>query len=357
MLGNQAGCALRRRGFERGWHERRWDWRGVNVKLRGWLLGRVGGALATILMVLLLNFVLFRLMPGSPDRALARNPRVSAEAIAAARVRWGLDKPLFPDQLVAYVGATLSGDFGYSVKYGGREVTSVIGEKIAPTLLIVGLGEIIALAAGIALGAWTGWRRGKFGDRVGTLSALILYSMPYFWLGMLLVTLFATTLGWLPTSGISTPGGPGGVAGIVDLLRHAALPIATIALGLIGQYAILLRSSVAEALREGYVLTARAKGLRDDRILRGHILPNALLPTVTLAALNAGYVIGGALTVEIVFSWPGLGLLTQEALQSRDYPVLQGIFLLLSISVVVANLLADLLYSRLDPRVRHGAAR
>jgi peptide/nickel transport system permease protein len=181
--------------------------------------------------------------------------------------------------------------------------------------------------------------------------------MPYFWLGMLLVTLFATTLGWLPTSGISTPGGPGGVAGIVDLLRHAALPIATIALGLTGQYAILLRSSVAEALREGYVLTARAKGLRDDRILRGHILPNALLPTVTLAALNAGYVIGGALTVEIVFSWPGLGLLTQEALQSRDYPVLQGIFLLLAISVVVANLLADLLYSRLDPRVRHGAAR
>jgi peptide/nickel transport system permease protein len=140
-------------------------------------------------------------------------------------------------------------------------------------------------------------------------------------------------------------------------LRHAALPIATIALGLIGQYAILLRSSVAESLREGYVLTARAKGLRDERILRGHILPNALLPTVTLAALNAGYVIGGALTVEIVFSWPGLGLLTQEALQSRDYPVLQGVFLLLSVSVVLANLLADLLYSRLDPRVRHGAAR
>ena len=327
------------------------------MKGRRWLLGRLGGAIATILMVLLLNFVLFRLMPGSPDRALARNPRVSAEAMEAARVRWGLDKPIFPDQLIAYVGATLKGDFGYSLRYGGREVTSVIGEKIGPTLLIVGLGEIIALAAGIALGAWTGWRRGRFGDRVGTLGALILYSMPYFWTGMLLTTLFATTLGWLPTSGITTPGGPGGIEGAIDLLRHAALPIATIALGLIGQYAILLRSSVAESLREGYVLTARAKGLRDERILRGHILPNALLPTVTLAAINAGYVIGGALTVEIVFSWPGLGLLTQEALQSRDYPVLQGVFLLLSVSVVLTNLFADLLYSRLDPRVRHGAAR
>jgi peptide/nickel transport system permease protein len=139
---------------------------------------------------------------------------------------------------------------------------------------------------------------------------------------------------------------------LADLGRHLVLPVATVALGLIGQYAIVMRSSIVETLSDDYVTTARAKGLRDDQVLRRHALPNAMLPTVTLIAINLGFVVAGAITVEVVFNWPGLGTLTVEALSARDYPVLQGIFLLLSVSVVLANLGADMLYGRLDPRVR-----
>jgi peptide/nickel transport system permease protein len=178
--------------------------------------------------------------------------------------------------------------------------------------------------------------------------------MPYFLLGMGLLLIFATALGWFPTFGMLTAGASydSPLELLADFLSHLALPLATVALGLIGQYAILMRSSVLETLSEDYITTARAMGLRDDRVLRKHALPNAMLPTVTLVAINLGYVVAGAITVEVVFNWPGLGTLTVEALDARDYPVLQGVFLILSIAVVFANFGADLLYGRLDPRVR-----
>jgi peptide/nickel transport system permease protein len=165
---------------------------------------------------------------------------------------------------------------------------------------------------------------------------------------------FATGLGWFPTFGMLTAGATyaSPLAFLGDLLGHLALPLATVALGLIGQYAILMRSSVIETLSEDYVTTARAMGLRDQRVLRKHALPNAMLPTVTLVAINLGYVVAGAITVEVVFNWPGLGTLTVNALAARDYPILQGVFLILSIAVVFANFIADLVYARLDPRVR-----
>jgi peptide/nickel transport system permease protein len=182
----------------------------------------------------------------------------------------------------------------------------------------------------------------------------VLYATPYFLLGMGLLLLFATGLGWFPTFGMTELGVTH--ASFLDLLidigRHLFLPLATVSLGLVGQYAILMRSSVIETMTEDYITTAQAKGLTDGRILRGHALPNALLPTVSLVAINLGYVVAGAITVEVVFNWPGLGTLTVEALEARDYPVLQGVFLLLSITIVVANLLADLVYGILDPRVR-----
>ena len=178
--------------------------------------------------------------------------------------------------------------------------------------------------------------------------------MPYFVIGMLLLIIFATGLGWFPTSGMFSLGVrfqsfPQQVA---DFAWHLALPLATVAIGLIGQYSILMRSSIIDTLTEDYVTTARAKGLTEGRILRSHALPNARLPAVTLIAINLGYVIAGAITVEVVFNWPGIGTLTVTALNARDYPVLQGIFILLSVSVVLANLVADLIYGVLDPRVR-----
>ncbi len=321
----------------------------------GRYLGRkVLQALVTILAIVILNFLLFRMMPGSPERVLLRNPNLSQQVVEATRARWGLDKPLIPDQLVAYARASLSGDFGYSLKFRGKPVIEVIGERFWPTVILIGFGELIAIVVGLSLGAYAGWRRGSRFDRIGSGASLILYSMPYFVIGMPLIIVFAAGLGWFPTSGMLNPGAryESGVAQLVDFARHLALPLATVSLGLIGSYSILMRSSIIETRAEDYVTTARAKGLPDGRILRAHAFPNAMLPMVTVIAINLGYVVGGAITAEVVFNWPGLGTLTVDALSARDYPVLQGIFLLISVAVVLANLAADLVYGLLDPRVR-----
>jgi peptide/nickel transport system permease protein len=311
-------------------------------------------AIFTIAMIVLLNFLLFRMMPGSPERVNPHNPNITPQIREEARARWGLDKPLFPDQLVAYVGSTLRGDLGYSMKFQGESVVDVIAGRFWPTLLLIGLAELIAIVVGLSLGAYTGWKRGGKADRVGNGASLILYSMPYFVIGMPLIIIFAAGLGWFPTSGMLTPGETYDtpLAFLQDLVSHLVLPLACISLGLIGGYSILMRSSVTETRSEDYIATARAKGLTDGKILRSHAMPNAFLPAVTLIAINLGYVVGGAITAEIVFNWPGLGTLTVDALDARDYPVLQGIFLLLAVSVVVANFGADIVYGYLDPRVR-----
>jgi peptide/nickel transport system permease protein len=321
----------------------------------GYLARRLASALITIVLIALINFILFRAMPGSPERViLGRTPNVTPEILQQTRERWGLDKPLVPDQFIAYVQSTLQGDLGFSFIARGQTVTEVLAQRIWPTVILFGLGEILAIILGLALGAYSGWRRGGFVDYVGNGISLILYSTPYFLLGMAFLLVFATTLHWFPTFGMLTSGAqyPGLWERLLDFLAHLALPLATVAFGLVGQYAIVMRSSIVETLSEDYVTTGRAMGLREGRILRHHALPNALLPTVSLIAINLGYVVAGAITVEVVFNWPGLGTLAVTALTSRDYPVLQGVFLLLGVSVVLANLAADLIYGALDPRVR-----
>jgi peptide/nickel transport system permease protein len=321
----------------------------------GYLGRRLGSALVTIALIALINFLLFRAMPGSPERVILRGtPNLTAEILQQTRVRWGLDKPVFPDQFVAYVTSTVQGDLGFSFIAHGRPVTEVLAQRIWPTVILFGLGELLAIVLGLALGAYSGWKRGGAVDYVGNGVSLILYSTPYFLLGMALLLVFATNLRWFPTFGMMTSGAqyPGLWERAVDFLAHLALPLLTVGFGLVGQYAIVMRSSIVETLSEDYVTTARAMGLRDGRILRRHALPNALLPTVSLIAINLGYVVAGAITVEVVFNWPGLGTLAVEALTARDYPVLQGVFLLLGVSVVLANLTADLIYGALDPRVR-----
>ena len=315
---------------------------------------RVLQAIITIVGIVLLNFLLFRAMPGSPERVLLRNPNLSQEVLEAQKAKWGLDKPLFPDQFVDYLVATVQLDFGESFKYRSQPALDVIAGRVMPTLILFGLGEFIAIVVGLLLGAYSGWRRGGPVDYLGNGVSLILYSMPYFLLGMILLVIFASNLGWFPTSGMFTLGATydSWFEQFADFAHHLFLPLAAVSLGLIGQYSILMRSSVIETRSDDYVLTARAKGLKDSRVLRSHAVPNALLPTVSLIGINLGFIIAGAITVEVVFAWPGLGTLTQEALQSRDYPLLQGIFFILAVSVVVANLVADIVYGFLDPRVK-----
>jgi len=318
-----------------------------------YLLRRLVQATLTILGIVVLNFFLFRMMPGSPERILLRNPHLTQATVDAARARWGLDEPV-PVQLVKYLAATAQGDLGYSFQYRGQPVGEVIGNRMWPTIILVGIAEVIAIIFGLALGAYSGWKRGGNVDKVGNGVSLVLYSMPYFVIGMPLIIIFAAELGWFPTSGMLTPGATyaSPMDQLLDFLHHLVLPLLTVSLGLIGGYSILMRSAIIETRTEDYVTTAKAKGLSEDRIVRHHAFPNALLPTVTIIAINLGYVVAGVLTAEIIFNWPGLGTLTYQALSVRDFPVLQGVFLILAIAVVLANLGADLLYGVLDPRVR-----
>ncbi|MER9032841.1 ABC transporter permease [Mesorhizobium sp. M0674] len=312
-------------------------------------------AITTLLMVAVLNFILFRVIPGDPAALLLGGARVSvtAEQIEAQRQNWGLDRPLFPDQVLDYLSATLRGDFGYSFKFRGRHVADLILERLPATIVLVGLAQFIAILFGVMLGLYAGWRRGGAGDYIATGASLALYSTPAFWLGMILVVIFSTALGWLPGYGAHSPGAiSGSLDWVLDYLRHLVLPVAAVGLGLIGQYVVVARAAMSDVVTEDYMITARAKGLTNGQMLMRHAFRNAMLPVVTLVTLNLGYVVAGAITVEAVFAWPGIGGLTVEALNARDYPVLQGVFLLLGASIVVANLVADLAYGILDPRVR-----
>ena len=302
--------------------------------------------------MLVLNFFLFRILPGDPARTLTRLQRSSPSTIEAVEKELGLDRPL-PVQFFDYLGDTARGELGISYVFS-RPVSEVIAGALWPTILLVGVATLGATVIGMLIGIWGGWRRGSAVDTTTLGFGLVTYAMPEFWLGMLLILLFSVALGWFPTSFMTTPGLVDASAGaqLVDTLEHLFLPALTLVLALLGEYALIMRSSVIEAMNEDYVTTARAKGMREALVLRKHVVPNALLPVVTLAALNIGFIVSGTITVETVFSWPGLGQLTFRAINGGpDYPLLQGLFLMFSAAVIFANLAADLLLGLLDPRI------
>jgi peptide/nickel transport system permease protein len=319
--------------------------------------GKLIGALLSLAFVLVFNFFLFRVLPGDPAKTLTRNRLVSAEQLEVLRQSFGLDKPL-PQQFADYVGDTLRGDLGISYKFR-QPVSTVIAERVWPTVLLLGLSTLLSTVIGLFIGIRGAWRRGSVFDRGSLAVSLALYAMPEFWLGILLLIAFAVGVGPIPgvfpTGGMTSAGvdltSP---AGLLDLGWHLFLPCLTLTLAYIAEYALVMRSSLLDELNEDYLTTARAKGLREALVRRRHAVPNALLPTTTLIFLNLGFVVSGAITIETVFSWPGLGLLSYEALRTPDYPLLQGVFLLFSAAVIVANVIADLLYAYLDPRVRTG---
>jgi peptide/nickel transport system permease protein len=255
------------------------------------------------------------------------------------------------------VANTVAGHLGYSWQFQ-TPVATLIAQRLWPTLLLMGSSTIISVVLGMWLGIRSGWRPGSLLDRLSSGSAVTFWSMPTFWLGIILLVVLASGFGPIPAlfpaGGMSTPGTAGGLtpAHILDVLRHLVLPCATLVLVVFAQYQMIMRSSMIDEMGNAYLLTARAKGLRDAEVRHRHAVPNALLPSVTLVFLQVGTMISGAITVETVYSWPGLGYLTYQALQIPDLPLLEGTFIIFAASVIVFNLLADLLYRYLDPRVR-----
>jgi len=314
---------------------------------------RIAFALVTVLVAVTLNFVLFRAIPGDAVQAL-RCQHCTIQFKNALRKELGLDKSKW-EQYKLYLRDLAHGDLGSSVR-SQQSVWDELWPSIKNTIPMVALGYLFAIFFGTIMGVIAAWRRGTVVDKAGLWTGLGFYSMPPQWLGLMIVLFVAGAVG-LPTSGIKDPtlgilGDASTIDLIVDRLRHMILPSLTIGLVLYGEYALIVRSAMLETLGEDYVLTARAKGLSSWATVWKHGFRNALLPVVTLGALSLGFIIGGFITVEYVFSYPGIGLAIVEAIDQRDFPLLQGAFLLLAISVIFFNLIADLLYFRLDPRVR-----
>ena len=323
--------------------------------MRRYVLGKIGQVVLTMAFVLAFNFFLFRVMPGDPVKLLARSAGARLSVAAQQRLAHdlGLDQPI-ARQFVTYVKDTLQGNLGLSLFVRpGQSVIRVFGQFLTPTLVLVGLSTIFSTVIGLLMGIYSGWRRGSAFDLGSMGVSLVLYAMPEFWLGILLLILLGVVFQVFPIAGYSSiKQNFTGVGHIVDVANHLFLPCLTLTLAYLGEYYLLMRSSLLDVLGEEYITLARAKGLREKMVLWRHAVRNALLPTVTLVALNFGFVIGGAITVEEVFSYPGLGKLTFDAIQNKDFALLQGMFLFFSIAVLLANFVADLLYLYLDPRVR-----
>ena len=310
---------------------------------------RILVAIVTLVAVVVFNFFLFRVL-GDPAKDLIRE-RLPVSVRQAIIHQRGYDQSTFT-QFWRYLKMLAHGDLGTS-NASSQPVRHELAVAIPNTLLLLGLSTVLSMIIGTRLGVIAAWRRGRSRDTLIGQISLAFYSMPDFWLGMLFVGLFAGSLAWLPGALKSTPGGAThGFEYWRDIGTHLILPTVTLTLGEIGQYVFITRAAVADVMSADHVVTARAIGLRPLAVRRRHVVPTARLPIVTQLALNFGFVLGGAITVEALFSWPGVGLATLQAIQNKDFPMLQGLFLVTSAMVIIANLAADLLYSHLDPRVR-----
>ncbi len=317
------------------------------------LAGRGAQYLLVLVLTVALNFILPRMMPGSPLVFLAGEDVgfLAPEQRAQLYALYGLDQPQWK-QFLTYVANLVRGQLGYSFQRG-RPIAAIIGERLPWTLLLVGVALVLATLLGAGFGAVAGWRRGSPFD-LGSLGvAMFFESVPSFWLGMIFIAVFAAGLGWFPIFGGSTAGVTlAGWALLVDRVSHLALPLATLTLITIPGTYLVMRYSMLSVLGEQYIATARAKGVAERLVLRRHAVRNALLPVATVFMLNLGFVASGATVVETVFSYPGVGRLLYEAVLNRDYPVIQGTFFIITVSVIAANIVADLLYPLIDPRVR-----
>ena len=313
---------------------------------------RLLAGLGTLVFVLLFNFFLFRMLPGDPAARYRAVKNISAADLA--RIRAELNAPLL-QQFWDYLRDPLALN-GISA-WKGQPVWDLVGGRAWPTVVLLGASTVVSVLIGVWVGIKAGWNRGSRFDKVSTGVTLLFYATPEFWLGLLLIMCLSSGIG--PFPGIFPSGGvidagiePLSFEGIKSIADHTVLPAVALAAVYLAEYSLIMRASMVDELGQDYLMTARAKGMMDHMVRRRHAVPNASLPTITLIFLNIGFIIGGAITVETVFSYPGLGLLTFEAVSEQDFVLMQALFLVFTVSVIVFNIVADIVIAVIDPRIR-----
>ncbi|MGQ9587283.1 MAG: ABC transporter permease [Thermoplasmata archaeon] len=321
------------------------------MQSRAILLRKLINLIILLWAVWTLNFLLFHMLPGDPAMALV-GQRIPKEMVDELKHSFGLDQPLWRQYFTSLFSA-MKGNLGYSWFYD-KPVADVVLYRLWYTLLLVGVGTLFTVVIGVYLGIAAGSRRGEALDVAIVGSSLAFYAMPAFWLGMILLMVLAADLQLFPLSGFRRIGAIDQTLSetIVDVLWHMVLPVATFVLVSMSEFVLMMRNALVDVLTEDYIVTARAKGVAPRLIVREHAVPNALLPTIATTAMFIGWMVTGAIMIEVVFSWPGIGRLTWDALSVRDYPVLQGIFLVVTLAMLIANFVADIVYTYIDPRVR-----
>jgi peptide/nickel transport system permease protein len=309
------------------------------------------GAVPVLLIVAIGTFLLLEAAPGDAvDAYLASTGGADSELVSELRAEWGLDRGPLP-RFLAYAAALARGDLGWSTAFQ-RPVLDVISERLPATLVLMSLATALAFGAGSLLGIFAGARPGSLRDRTLSLTSLAIYAMPGFWLGLVLIVIFAVDLRWLPIGGLETiASGKTGIDRLVDMGRHLLLPVASLGIVYLALYLRLMRDSMTEIWKEDFVRAARARGIPGRRLILRHVARNALLPVVTMLGLQFGSMLGGSIVVEGVFAMPGVGRLALEAVSQRDIPLLLGIMLISAAVVIAVNLLTDIVYALLDPRV------
>ena len=309
-------------------------------------------AIPLLLAIVICNFVLLKLAPGDAAEVLAGEAGAgTVEYLAELRTRFGLDQPVYV-QLWHYIVKLATLDLGFSFRHN-QTVLSLILDRLPATLLLMFSGMGLAVVVGAILGVLASQLVNQLRDNIISVFAILSFSVPVFWLGLMLIVVFSVNLGWFPAGGMETmASGKHGVVRMLDILHHMVMPVTTLGLFYVALYTRVMRASMLEVFNQDFVTTARAKGLSERRITFRHVFRNALLPMVTLVGVQFGALLGGSVLVETVFSWPGLGRLAFEAVFQRDINLLLGILLMCSILVVLSNILVDVMYSQLDPRIR-----
>jgi peptide/nickel transport system permease protein len=320
--------------------------------MTGYILKRILQLLPVILVIICVNFFIVRLAPGDPIYYLIGDASVTPEFVEELRKQYGFDQPIYK-QLLLYLVQVAQGDLGYS--FVSRDsVSAIIMSRLPATLLLLGSQFVLSIIFGIALGVISAYRRGSSTDHAVSLISLIGFAVPAFWLGQMLILVFALWLDLFPSQGMRTLRFDlTGWAAVLDVLHHLVLPTVTLTIFNLALIARVTRASMINVLGQEYVTYARSKGVPESRVVLVHALKNAILPVITVIGLNLRTLIAGAVLTETVFAWPGVGRLTFDAIFARDYPVLMGILIIIGVTVVIANILTDIAYSALDPRVRY----